>query len=319
MTVRSGPYSPAGRARPNGFALIAVLWITACLATLAMGFAVSARLKGVVVLNNQKYVMQTQVLQSGLEIGYLNLFSYRQNKTAFQDEERRQQLQAEGMDFWYPRYEPYFLKIEDTALNINVLDLQGKIDIHAVKDDVFARILQACGVKDSPKRTAIINSVHDWIDSDEFRRIEGAENPYYTKLDPPYRCKNARMENIEELLLVKGIDQELYSGSQGRPGLIDFFNVLGENTKLEINCAAPETFSLLNDLPEEAIAGIIEKRTREPIGNLNLLTNVIPYGYFDALTRYFTTARSGLILIKSGLRLETGETGRQIQELHLLE
>ncbi|RLC21081.1 MAG: general secretion pathway protein GspK [Deltaproteobacteria bacterium] len=58
----------------------------------------------------------------------------------------------------------------------------------------------------------IINSMKDWLDSeddDAISGISGAESDYYLDLDPPYTCTNGPFNHIDELFSVKGISKDL--------------------------------------------------------------------------------------------------------------
>jgi DNA uptake protein ComE-like DNA-binding protein len=65
-------------------------------------------------------------------------------------------------------------------------------------------------------------AIVDWRDSDSTVGEGGAEDEIYLRLDPPYRCKNARFESIEELRLVYGMDIEtLYGEDTNLNGVLD--------------------------------------------------------------------------------------------------
>ncbi len=68
----------------------------------------------------------------------------------------------------------------------------------------------------------IVNCILDWIDPDDTPRSSGAENDYYSTLNPPYRCKNGPLSTPEELLLVKGVTPPLFLGNdRNRNGILD--------------------------------------------------------------------------------------------------
>lgn len=68
----------------------------------------------------------------------------------------------------------------------------------------------------------IANAIMDWIDSDEERRVGGAESADYQGLAVPYSARNAPMESIEELLQIQGITPALYYGEDAnRNGMLD--------------------------------------------------------------------------------------------------
>lgn len=67
-----------------------------------------------------------------------------------------------------------------------------------------------------------IASYFDWIDADSAARAEGAEDSWYLRLCPPYRAKNAPIELLDELLLVRGFTPAGMDGEDAdRDGVLD--------------------------------------------------------------------------------------------------
>jgi hypothetical protein len=61
-----------------------------------------------------------------------------------------------------------------------------------------------------------IDGLFDWMDSDSVRRSEGAETEHYQQWDG-YRCKDAPLEMLDELLWVSGFTaSDYYGGDWGR-------------------------------------------------------------------------------------------------------
>jgi prepilin-type processing-associated H-X9-DG protein len=60
----------------------------------------------------------------------------------------------------------------------------------------------------------VSDSIQDWVQPGDAPRIAGAKTDYYLGLNPPYNCKEAPMDDLSELLLVKGIwdHPEIYWG-----------------------------------------------------------------------------------------------------------
>jgi general secretion pathway protein K len=65
----------------------------------------------------------------------------------------------------------------------------------------------------------------------------GAEDEYYLSLEPPYHCKNAPMDSIEEILLVKGMKSEYFFTTENYDGLKNYVTV-GTSGKININTAS---------------------------------------------------------------------------------
>jgi general secretion pathway protein K len=78
--------------------------------------------------------------------------------------------------------------------------------------------------------TAIINALKDWIDSgddDAVTGLTGAESPYYKTLDPPYAARNAPIDQLGDLFLIKGITKELLAGRHEEFNLFNYVSVYG--------------------------------------------------------------------------------------------
>ncbi len=84
---------------------------------------------------------------------------------------------------------------------------------------------------------SIVDAIQDWIDEDDEEGEFGTESSYYLGLTPPYECKNGSLDNLDELLQVKGISAELLNGNGERPGLKDFLTVYDGEGLININTA----------------------------------------------------------------------------------
>lgn len=94
-------------------------------------------------------------------------------------------------------------------------DLQGRINLNNLiregevsSEDVnrLRRLLLLLKLKPE-----LLDAIIDWIDSDmEIRYPHGAEDETYGKRKPPYRAANQPFADISELLLVDGVDRQIY-------------------------------------------------------------------------------------------------------------
>lgn len=99
----------------------------------------------------------------------------------------------------------------------------------------------------------IVASIEDWRDEDDIPKsigeiTSGAEDSYYQALDSPYLTSGRSFKAFEELLLVKGVTDELFydkdkNGNgkieQNEKGLINFITLFGEG-RININTAPKE-------------------------------------------------------------------------------
>ena len=95
-----------------------------------------------------------------------------------------------------------------------ITDLESKFNINSpepILQQVLPQALTLMGVAPG-EATPIVNSILDWIDPDDQTHPEGAETEYYQGLNPPYAAKNGPIDDISELLLIKGVTPEIYYG-----------------------------------------------------------------------------------------------------------
>lgn len=90
----------------------------------------------------------------------------------------------------------------------------GRLDLHTVMNWETRQpgagrqaLLALPGVTE-----AIADALLDWMDSDSVPRPSGAEEDYYSTLNPPYSARNGIPDSLEELLLVKGMTRSLLFG-----------------------------------------------------------------------------------------------------------
>lgn len=91
---------------------------------------------------------------------------------------------------------------------------ENKIDLNALTVQtvpVLVQLLQLLGFDEERSRIAAA-SIVDWQDDDQDPTDHGygAEDDHYGRLVKPYRCKNAPFDSLEELMLVRGISEDLY-------------------------------------------------------------------------------------------------------------
>jgi len=109
----------------------------------------------------------------------------------------------------------------------------------------------------------IADAVKDWIDEDDEVTGFGAENIYYKGLEKPYACKNAPMDCIEELLMIKGITEDLYYGAGETPGIAKYLTLHGKG-KININTAPNLILKALSDkITDEMVSNMDEYRRDE--------------------------------------------------------
>lgn len=250
----------------RGFVLMAVLWLIALFTIVALGYARTTRYKTQELVNELRLMRENHLFASALEIAAARYELYTLNRQRFLSSGLEDSLTEEQRSvMWYPRYEAYPLEMEGEEFFVRLEPAGGRISLGVMTPELWFSILEACGVADEDARLAIMAAVADWEDADSLLHLDGAEGDYYAGLPVPYACKNAPMEHIEELLLVRGVTPDVFYGTPDHPGLRDFLDVGGESAKLDINSAPPLTFRIAPSLTPEELDAIVALRRENPI------------------------------------------------------
>ena len=183
----------------------------------------------------------------------------------------------------------HLIETKDGSATWTIVDLERKANINIANEAMLQQSLLVMGV-DAGQMTPIVNSILDWIDPDDSTRLQGAETDYYQSLDPPYSAKNGPIDDISELLLIKGVTPELFYGlaatnyqanyftaksshfgpapgslAELTVGLTNLFTPLSDG-KININTASAEVLQLIPGVTREAAEGIVGARAGEDDG-----------------------------------------------------
>lgn len=165
-----------------------------------------------------------------------------------------------------------FLPVEGGFLSGGLQDLQGRFNINnlaSAEPDIAIEqleiLMSSIEDVDSSQAASLAQSILDWIDPNiEASSPYGAEDDYYLGLDIPYRTPNQAMHSPSELLLVRGMTQEIYRS------LVPFISTLPLNTPINVNAAPPEVLATLSpDLDPDQLGAILEARLQAPFETLD--------------------------------------------------
>jgi len=107
--------------------------------------------------------------------------------------------------------------LKEPRIRYGLTDEESKININKVPESILASFFEIVAELDEDEAAEIAASIEDWRDEDDDVREDGAEGEdYYEKLRAPYPCKNADFGIPEELLMVKGLTQEIFDSVKDR-------------------------------------------------------------------------------------------------------
>ncbi|WP_372808332.1 hypothetical protein [Pontiella sp.] len=201
--------------RKSGSALIMVLAVVVVLAVLITGFG--ADMKGEVKAAAGHYdeALNFQLARSAFALARMEL---NRKDTSFYSDDY-------GNAFFVKDAKDYESEIEEMMLYRRGLEIgrglaayrilykPNALDPNEVSHNDWHRLLEvACGIEEGEERNALVDAFHDWIDTDNLARANGAEAEFYQSLEPPRHVKNGPVSSYEEILLVNGFTPEMLYG-----------------------------------------------------------------------------------------------------------
>ena len=152
------------------------------------------------------------------------------------------------------------LPIEGGDVFGSIVDLQGRFNINNLIDDngkihdesleQLRRLLTALAL--DPRFAGI---AADWLDADQDASFpDGAEDPIYTSLIPPYKTPNQTLTSVSELAALEGMDKETFKL------LEQHLAALPGRTAVNVNTATP---AVLQSLDEQISVDDVERLVSE--------------------------------------------------------
>lgn len=278
--------NPGTRERRGGFAIIVVLIVIMALGILAGGFALSMKVEMRLAANSGDDAEMEWLGRSGVELGRYVLG---QSTPQFAS---LNQIWAGGPGAG-PETNGVLMSISlvdnelgDGRFSVRIVDQERRLGINLnlpeqQKRALFDRACSLIGV-DPDAASTIGDSILDWIDLDEASHLNGTESDFYQTMPWPYTAKNGPIDDLAELMLVRGVTPEIYwgpaaarhrqqtLGAAREPpldgllpsypvGLVDLFSALSSG-RLNINTASAQALQLLPGVDETVAANIVRAR-----------------------------------------------------------
>jgi len=260
----------------RGVALIMVLWIFMVLTVLVGEFSRGMRDDATATRNMAEEIQARGVAMAGMNQALYRFLRMRQEHTGQQP-----QIEdvTEAPETWAPDGSWHEGAYSGGAWKVRVTDEGGKIGLNRADEALLRRVFDRLGL-DRERQETVADSILDWRDSDDLHRVHGAEAEFYEKLPEPYAPKNGPFDSVDELLMVRGIDRDLFFGTSARGmeesealriPLKDIFSVFNRNATINVRTAPAAVLRVLLEGDEEEVEDIIAARDEDPEGALPLL------------------------------------------------
>ena len=224
----------------SGFALLAVTLVVALLGVVVTEFAFSMRLEAAMARTFKEGIVARHLAEAGIQQAIREIL----NDSTVQGLDENGQLvfyQVPVGTVVTPKPLPMLprakVPLGAGTFSYRITDEESLINLNSGLPVRLDKLLQGLDVQ-KEQRDTITDSVEDWRDPNDTHRANGAESDdYYLQRPLPYRARNANLQDVAELLQIKGVTPDLYYGQDDKPGLVDLVTVRGRGS-VNINTAS---------------------------------------------------------------------------------
>ena len=247
----------------DGAALIVVMWVLIIVSLIVSTFAFEMQLESRLISAQRKRFKADQLALAGVELAKAML--------AFEEDP------LEGDDIVYD--DPYLKEASkiaegapvhfveefgDGTITLRIDFEKGRQNVHKMSAEEWTELFDQGGV-DATDRDSLLGCLTDWEDPGDAHQINGAEkdDPFYR--EQGYEPKNAPIDTIDELLLIKNWTQEILYGNMEdeeaetpMSGIAQHLTIWGDG-KINPNSASREVLNSLN-ISEQMVDTILDIR-----------------------------------------------------------
>jgi general secretion pathway protein K len=254
----------------KGGALLAVLWFSAALAAIAFSVAASVRAE----------TDRASTSAEGLRAYYLatgavdRAIQWMMWGPSFRNPDG-------SARFWQPNLPRMYMSFPSGDAVVELTPESAKLNINTASPDDLLRVVAIVtgdAVTGNLERSReIVAAILDW-------RSPAAQassfDQFYFSIAPTFRARHASFEEIEELLLVRGMTPEVFYGNyipnpNGDPdgplvptgGLRDCLSVWGSAGPFDVNTASPALIEAMG-VPRQGVDAIVAHRAVRPFLNM---------------------------------------------------
>ncbi len=212
---------------------------------------------------------------------------------------------------------PFALEGSDTTFTGSITDECGKINVNSLlteqgkidpdRQQSVERLFSLFGLGEEQ-----LDPILDWLDRDDVKRMEGAENFYYQGLETAYPCGNGPFVSPGQLALVKGLGNISLTTENPDQRLQDYLTLYSTG-KVNINTASKAVLQSLHPGIDKGIAeNILEYRKETDFRTIQEIKKVPGFTpeVFNAIKNFITT-RSSAFSIRTEGRSDTA-----VRKLH---
>ena len=269
-----------------GNILLTVLWIIIALVIITLGLTQTARMDIERTRLLKEKTRAYWVARSGIE------------KTKFDFAATRNRAEEDLKPKTKYRYE-----FENGYSICYIQSETSKMPVNSQNRELWMQVFSIFKLEES-QREELIDCIFDWTDEDSHLNPMGAEDEYYSTQTPSYKPRNGPFLSVEEIMLVKGITEEMFFGAfseGGRgPGLKDILGMAPPNTNhFDINSCSKEILMTFLEISEEEAKEIISTREEKAFVSVQEAGSLVSTEAMDKLTKFFSLNAGNHFTIRS--------------------
>jgi general secretion pathway protein K len=264
-----------------GISLIIVLWMLTTLTVIALAFSHSVRTEVMLAANYQNQAKALGLAEAGIWRSTAMVL----NKASAQAS--GEHIRLDGFVYELSSYEG--------ELSVSLQSTNGLVDINRAPPEVIKKILETV-VPTSEHVETITDSLLDWRDDDNLKRLFGAETDDYVAQALTYGAKNGLVNSVAELGRINGMTPAIYHA------LSPMMTVYSGQARIDITSAPKNVLLTLPGMTASVVDSIIDGRAS---GATNVNLGMIP-----AETRqYIGAGQDAFIRISSKAKVNGSISG----------
>ncbi len=229
----------------KGLALIVVLWVLTLLTIMASSFALTIQRESAIISAHKESAMGLALAEAGVNYAILML------------------LNTNEMQRWQANHSLYEIEFAEKRIRILIADEAGKINLNKATKEQLRQLLNPI-VSDRELADSLSDAIIDWRDSDDIKRLKGAEKDQYAAAGLTYKPRNNAFESIEELQMVMGMNADIYQK------LAPMLTVYSTATGIYAPSASREILLSLPDVSADQVDAYLlqraeQQRNAEPV------------------------------------------------------
>ena len=188
MNTQPASAGPVSSSRQGGIALVMVLWLVVLLTIVAASFSTHSRVETRMAGNLVERQKARMLIESGLSRAMLELMG---------GETQR----------WPTNGEVQELQDTQGRVRISIRNAAGLVDLNQASRETLYKLFTL--ISPLPEeRDRLVDALADWKDTDDLKRVNGAEDADYRHEGLDYGTADRDLETIDELSYVMGFDRD---------------------------------------------------------------------------------------------------------------